>query len=537
MTRDPRRWRLAGPPAAAAPTRPGAPPASPSPEALAQQVIAKAAEAVEVRRRLLADPEAVPPLTARLAGVATPAPLAGPRPQPDPAPPPEATSTWPPTDASAARPRTSPGDATEGPASAGTAAPGSLLQRWAEHRRQARSQPRPGDEQFMPAVRAAQVLAPQRRVHAALYLMLATVALTLTWAASTQVEQITRADARVVPDGREQVIASLEGGILRELMVREGEQVRAGQPLLRLDPTRFESQQAEGQARRQALRASIARLQAEAEGRALRFPAELGDAPRITQAETDAYQARQRLLEQALGAAQRSVALLQRELSVAEDMAAKGLMSEVEVMRLRRQVIELRQQAAERQSRFRQDASTDLLRTQAELAQLDEQLVARDDAVRRTVIDSPVRGLVKNIRVNTLGGVVGPGAAILEIVPLGDRLRVEARVRPADIGFVRVGQAATVKLSAYEFNLYGGLQGRIESISPDALGDTERAGPDATWFRALVAIEHSSLQAGGQPLPVLPGMTGSVEINTGQRSVLDYLLRPLLKSREAFRER
>ncbi|MFD2451525.1 HlyD family type I secretion periplasmic adaptor subunit [Ideonella paludis] len=288
-----------------------------------------------------------------------------------------------------------------------------------------------------------------------------------------------------------------------------------------------------------SLKATLARLRAEADGRALSFPADVAREAKLVAAETDAYTARRRLLAEAIGANQTSIALVQRELNVAQHMSERGLMSDVEVMRLKRQINDMRQQSLERANRFRQEASTELLKVQAELAQLEEQMVAREDVVKRTVLNSPVDGLVKNIRANTLGGVVGPGAPIMEIVPKTARLLVEAKVKPADIGFVRVGQTATMKLSAYEFNLYGGLTGTVESISPDALGEPDKpgGGPDATWFRALVSIDTSTLRAQGKELPVIPGMTGTVEINTGQRSVLDFVLRPLLKAKEAFRER
>jgi len=230
---------------------------------------------------------------------------------------------------------------------------------------------------------------------------------------------------------------------------------------------------------------------------------------------------------------------VQKELNMAESMSARGLMSEVEVMRLRRQIGEMQQQSTERRSRFRQEASTEMLRVQSDLAQIEQQMVAREDMVKRTVINSPVVGLVKNIRNNTLGGVVNPGAAIMEIVPLTSRMLVEARIKPSEIGFVKVGQVAEIKLSAYDYNLYGGLRGTVDSISPDALGDAERnnGGPDNTYFRALVRVDHSSLEAGGKALPIRPGMTATVEINTGERTVLEFVLRPLLKAREAFKER
>ncbi|MBQ0961786.1 HlyD family type I secretion periplasmic adaptor subunit [Ideonella sp. 4Y11] len=405
--------------------------------------------------------------------------------------------------------------------------------------RRTRAPLRPGDEDFLHAVRAAQQLEPRRAPRIALWLMAVTIGLVALWAATTRVEQITRAEGRVIPETREQVISSLEGGLLAELLVREGEAVRAGQPLLRIDPTRAESSQNEGAARRLALLATTARLQAEVQGREPRFPDELKDQPRLVAMETEAFQARRRLLEEAVGANRQSIALVGKELAVAEDMAQRGLMSEVEVVRLRRQINDMQQQMLERRNRFRQDASTELLRVQGELAQLDEQMVAREDAVRRTVVNSPVDGLVKNIRQHTLGGVISPGAPILEIVPRSEHLLVEMRLKPADVGFVRIGQAAEVKLSAYDYNLYGGLSGTVESISPDALGEAERPpnAPDATWFRALVRIQTNHLRSADQVLPVIPGMTATVEVNTGERTVLEFVLRPLLKAREAFRER
>jgi adhesin transport system membrane fusion protein len=233
----------------------------------------------------------------------------------------------------------------------------------------------------------------------------------------------------------------------------------------------------------------------------------------------------------------RSIALLQRELGVAEAMSAKGLMSEVEVMRVRRQVNDLSLQNQERINRFRQEASAELVKVRTELSMAEEQMVVRDDALRRTKLVSPVRGVVKTIKANTLGGVVSPGGAVMEIMPIGTRVLIEARVTPADIGFVKVGQPVQIKLSSYDFTVYGGLKGTVQSISPDAVGDTERGNGESNYYRAMIRAERSTLKAGDKPLTVLPGMTGSVEIRTGQRSVLGFVLRPMLKSQEAFRER
>ncbi|MBS0448188.1 MAG: HlyD family type I secretion periplasmic adaptor subunit [Proteobacteria bacterium] len=395
---------------------------------------------------------------------------------------------------------------------------------------------RAADVAYVADPRSAALADPLRHASWALYLMLLMVAAAIGWAALTRVDDITRADGRVVPEGREQVIASLEGGILRELYVHEGMQVDPGQALAQIDPTRFESQQKESEIRRLSLQATRARLMAEAGDEPLDFPKAVAASPALVAAETEAYEARRRALEQALNANQRSIDLLQREKAMSEAMAAKGLLSDVEVMRLARQVNELQLQSQERTNRFRQDASTDLVRVQSELAQLDEQMNGRADVLRRTVLTSPVHGLVKNIRTSTLGGVIGPGAPVMEIVPLGSKVLIEARIKPADIGFVRVGQIADVKLSAYDYATYGALKGTVEYISPDALGDADRApSADATYYRALVRAD-SALMAHGKPLAALPGMTGSVEVRTGERSVLDFLLRPVLKSKEAFRE-
>ncbi len=401
-------------------------------------------------------------------------------------------------------------------------------------RRPARLQP--ADVPFISPVSAAQVLEPAPLAMWGVYLLLLAIACAVAWAAVSQVDIVAKANARVVADGRDQVIASLEGGILRELLVREGQAVSPGQPLALLDPTRVEAQQAEGQNRRLALKGTLARLQAESTGRALAFPDEV---PReVVKAETESYEARRRALDEAVATTRRSMALLARELEMAEGMSAKGLMSEVEVMRVRRQVNDLSLQTQERVNRFRQEAAGEIVRVRNELAAQQEQMVVRDDALRRTTLVSPVRGLVKQIKANTLGGVVAAGAPVMEIVPLGERVLVEARILPADIGFIQLGQPVEIKLTAYEYMVYGSLKGTVHSISPDALGDPERAAlPDGTWYRVLVRADTAGLAVGDKVYPVLPGMTGAVEIRTGQRSVLGFMLRPMMKSQEAFRER
>lgn len=396
----------------------------------------------------------------------------------------------------------------------------------------------PGDEEFLSGIKQAELVEATPQAVWALYLMLTVVVVAITWAFMARVEQITKAEGKVVSDGREQVIASLEGGILRNMLVREGMMVEKGQDLLQIDPTRAEAQQNEGEAKRLALTGTLARLLAESTGKPLIFPKEVRAVPQIVHDETESYDARRMALEEAVGVTRRSLALLRRELAMAERMSAKGLMSEVEVMRSQRQVNDLTLQIQERINRFRQDASAELVKVRTELAQLEEQMVVKQDMLTRTTLKSPVKGLVKNIRIATVGGVVPAGAAIMEILPIGPRVLIEARIKPADIGFVRVGLPVTVKLSAYDYFIYGGLKGTIDYISPDALGDDAKTGAhDATYYRALIRSDVSTLHQGSKPLAVMPGMTATVEVQTGERTVAQYLLMPLVKSQEAFRER
>jgi adhesin transport system membrane fusion protein len=398
---------------------------------------------------------------------------------------------------------------------------------------------RRGDIDFLSPLQQAQQHEPANVANWAVYLMLAALAVALTWAALAKVDMVTRAESRVIPVGREQVIASLEGGILRELKVREGQAVVAGQALALLDPTRVEAQQNEGRLRRLALLATVVRLQAEAGGKPLAFPKELDEVPQVTQGETASFDARKRALNEAVASNQRNQVLLEREMAMAQTMSAKGLMSEVEVMRLRRQVNDLALVTQERVNRFRQDASAELVKAQTELTMLGEQQVVRDDILKRTTLTSPVRGLVKNIRMNTLGGVVSAGAPVMEIVPVDEQVLVEMRIKPSDIGFVRVGQPVEIKLSAYDFTVYGSLHGTVDTLSPDALGEgtNPSTGAEASWYRALVRADAGKLMAAGKPLTVLPGMVGTAEIRTGRRSVLSFILRPMMKATEAFTER
>jgi adhesin transport system membrane fusion protein len=369
-----------------------------------------------------------------------------------------------------------------------------------------------------------------------LLLVLGLLVSAAVWANYSRLEEITRGDARIIPSSREQIIQSLEGGILEEMMVREGAIVTAGQPLLRIDQTKARSSYQEGYSKLIALKAAAARLRAESRGTKLVFPTDVLVDPDIVQNETDTYNARKQALDQAVATAASSRALIAREIAITEPMVNKGLVAEIELLRLKRQFNDLQAQTQERVSKYRIDAANELSKIESELAQTTEILTARQDQVQRTVVTAPVRGTVKNIRMNTRGGVIQPGGDIMEIVPLEDKLLVEAKIRPHDVAFLRPGLPATVKITAYDYAIYGGLEGHVELISPDTLRE-ERTPEEESYYRVLVRTTNSVLTSGERELPIIPGMTASVEIRTGEKTVMDYILKPVLKVREALRER
>ena len=286
------------------------------------------------------------------------------------------------------------------------------------------------------------------------------------------------------------------------------------------------------------------RLKAEAYGVGLVFPPELDDEPELKDQETKAYQVRQRALNEALQALTASWRAITREIDLTSPMVAQGLMSEVELLRLRRQQADITGQRADRKNKYLTEVNNELARVNSELAQTQESRAGRESAFTNTVIKSPVNGVVKNVQINTVGGVIQAGQAILEIVPVDDELVVEAYVKPADVAFLHVGQAALVKLSAYDFSKYGGLEGVLEHVSPDTLTDDRQRRFGSTpvdlqegYYRVLVRIKDQSLTRQGSKIQPSAGMTATVEIRTGEKTVLQYLIRPLLQVRQALRER
>jgi adhesin transport system membrane fusion protein len=367
----------------------------------------------------------------------------------------------------------------------------------------------------------------------------------LFWAATFSLEEITRGTGKVIPSSREQVIQSLDSGVLAELLVREGDAVVKDQVLLRIDDARAGPVFREARVKWIALSAQAARLQAEAYGTPIQFPNHVKSESSVIRRETQAYHARKQALNEEMAAMQQSLSQLSRELSLTEPLVEQGVMSEVELLRLRRQYADMQSRVAERRNRYLTDASNEWVRVESELSQTRENALAREDAFKKTVIRAPMDGIVKYVQQTTLGSVIQSGQSILEIIPVKDDMLVEAYVKPSEVAFLKVNQPAIVKLTAYDFNKYGGLEAVLDHISADTLRDENKphrpgdapVNLEEGYYRILVRIIDSRLDRHGMRMDATPGMTATVEIKTGQKTVLEYLFRPLQSVNEALRER
>jgi adhesin transport system membrane fusion protein len=415
---------------------------------------------------------------------------------------------------------------------------------------------RHSDFAFANDIRAAAELRTPRTARMLLFVTLALIVSGVTWANFAILDEVKRGNGRVVPSRQMQVVQSLEGGIVQDLFVQEGAVVSADQPLIRIDDTTFSAQLGEIRERRSAMAARVARLEAEAQGLPkLAFPDGLAEEnPRAVTAERSVFDTRARKTAQELDVlAQQetrlteTLAFASRELELTRRLYQQKIVPEIELLRIERQSSELRGQLAEVQSRaitvrtgFRAQADEDLAKSRGDLAVLDENIKSAQDKVRRTELKSPVRGIVNKINVTTIGAVVQPGASLMEIVPLDDSLLVEGRIRPQDIAFIRPDQEAVVKITAYDSSVYGSLKGKVERISADTIidekGDKNERGE--TYYRVMVRTDKNHLGTSEHPLPIIPGMVATVEVLTGAKSVLDYMIKPARMLRdEALRER
>jgi adhesin transport system membrane fusion protein len=429
----------------------------------------------------------------------------------------------------------------------------------------------PRDVDMMPDVHAAAIRRPSRLATWTLGAVGGGLVAFVLISTVVPLDEVTRADGKVIPSGQTQVVAHLYGGIVEDILVREGDEVKSGQVLLRIDNREAEADFGENRARLAALEARAARLDAEAAGRAeVSFPPEVtAAAPDAAALERQFFRARRDGLDSEIKGLEAQLHQREEELKQQEAIVAsleKKLASlraelgnayragvrnvgRLEILRLQREtkdaegelaterlkipriqsaILEARQKIDDRRNVFVSEARRDLNDTRSEIARIREKLGKLSFDVGRNEVTAPLRGIVKQLRVATRGGVVKAGEPLVEITPLDDALVVEGRVRPSDIAFVRVGQLALVKITAYNYATYGGLEGRVTDISPDAIETPEK--PGETYYRVKVRTERSYLENAGKKLPIGPGMTAQVSIKIGEKSLLAYILKPITKS-------
>jgi adhesin transport system membrane fusion protein len=378
------------------------------------------------------------------------------------------------------------------------------------------------------------------------YLIGAAVVAAVAWASYFELDEVAVAQGKVIPSSRGQVVQVLETGVLRSLNVQEGQAVKRGEVLLQLDDSRAGPVYRESLEKWRTLLAQVARLRAEAYDMPLVFPLDVVDDEGLIRRETQAYNARKNALDDQLVALDRSTQTINREIELTAPLVRQGVVSEVELLRLKRQAAGLEGQIAELRTRYLSTASNELVRVDSELAQVSEILMAHRHALKRTIVHSPTDGIVQDLSVSTIGAVINSGQVIMEIVPVDDEMMVEAFVSPAEVAFVKVGQLARVKLSAFDSRSYGELDGVVTLISADVTIEDAKGGArlDASsvnfepgFYKLMVSITNPGIERRGMKLSPRPGMTATVDILTGQKTVLEYIFQPMENLKSALRER
>ena len=433
------------------------------------------------------------------------------------------------------------------------------------------------DIAYMPDVEAAIRNSGAKFAYLLSIITAASIALFVFWAWIAVLDEVTKGDAQVIPSSKIQLIQSLDGGIVEDILVKEGDVVEKDQVLLKIDTTTAETNLKEREARYNYLQGMVIRLDAEINNKPLVFPEDLAKkAPSVITEQINQYNLRrsQRSAELSVLESQTSqrnqevremgarlsqlrsnLSLKEQELNMRRPLVEQGAMSKVELLRIEGEVTDLRgeintigtavpraksavaeaqQRISEMKAKGNAEAQQELAAAKAEMDSLAQTLIGGEQKVAKTQMKSPVKGTVKQLKINTVGGVIKPGEDVMEIVPFGDNLLFEAKVPPKDIAFIRPGQEANVKITAYDSSIYGGLKGIVEGISADTIMNEK----GESFYRVTIRTKESVLMHNGKPLPIIPGMTANVQILTGKKSVLDYLLKPIMKARQdALRER
>jgi len=353
----------------------------------------------------------------------------------------------------------------------------------------------------------------------------------LAWAYVSEIDQVTRATGQVIASSRSQIIQASDGGILIDLKVREGIKVKQGDLLARLDSTKLNAAFLETEARCAGLQAQVARLRAEVLNQKPSFEPELKRRyADFVDNQSILYQRRREALDAEIRIYKESLDLVQRELEMNLPLLVTGDVSQTEILKLRRQASELQGQMTNRRNKYFQDTQAELAKAEEDLAGANQILAQRKNQLEQTELFAPVDGVVKNVRITTKGGVVRPGEEVMQIVPLDDDLVVEAKLKPADIAFVKPGLMAQVKIDAYDYTIYGALNGTVTYISADTLEENLRQG-ELPYYRVQIRTTGKALKnRPDEPMEIQPGMTATVEIKTGVNTVLKYLTKPIVKT-------
>ena len=359
------------------------------------------------------------------------------------------------------------------------------------------------------------------------WLVFGMLVLFVAWAWFFPLVEVSSGQGTVVPSSREQVIQSLDGGIVSAISVKEGDIVDAGQTLAQLDPTRTASNVEEAAAKYYASIAAAARMRAELAGQ---------EFAQLRANELALFESRRISLQEALAGLTEGLVLTRQELEIAEDLRTSGATSRVEVIKLKREAAQTALEIARLRADSRVKTGEELQKVNAEAEVQASIMRGRSDQLDRLVFRAPMRGIVKDIAVTTIGGVIAPGGQLMTIVPLDDKLLVEARISPRDIAFIHPGQEALVKVSAYDYAIFGGLSGQVVTISPNTVRD--EVNPELVYYRAYIRTGEDFLaNKAGTRFPIVPGMIATVDIRTGEKTVWQYLIKPFNRAQEALRER
>ncbi|MGB2786201.1 HlyD family efflux transporter periplasmic adaptor subunit [Psychrobacter sp.] len=367
------------------------------------------------------------------------------------------------------------------------------------------------------------------RSRLSIWIALVGVTVLIIWASFAKIDQVTRAKATVIASARTQEIQASEGGVLTELAVVEGQEVKAGQLLVVLEEERAKAAVDNSASKTAALKAKLARLNAEIFEKPLIFTQDVKDYPEYVQNQTALYNRRRQAINEDVSSLEKMLVLAKRELSMNEPLLTYGDVSQADVIKLRRQVADIEAQINNKRNKYFEEAQAEMTKAQEELDTELEQLRDRLQVLDEKRLLSPTEGKINNINVTTIGGVVKPGEVIMQILPTSSDLIIDAKVSPADIAYIKEGQDATVKLDAYDYSIFGAMTGTVNYISPDTLMEKTPKGEEP-YYRVLIVITGAEFKGREDKIVIKPGMTASVDIKAMERTVLSYLTKPITKT-------